>query len=78
MRRRSLAHRYVAPSACHVGGVRCVKSTIGEGHNEETRLVRVAHAVAAVLGGMCDFKGIEKFGLHAIKPRDFLKEIGEI
>src|SRR4030066_168997 len=25
-----------------------------------------------------DFKGIEKFGLRAIKPRDFLREIGEL
>jgi putative PIN family toxin of toxin-antitoxin system len=42
----------------------------------ELAVVSDAHHIVTYNGA--DFKGIEKFGLRAIKPRDFLKEIGEI
>ena len=38
----------------------------------------VSNANYIVTLNTADFKGIEKFGLRAIKPRDFLKEIGEL
>jgi putative PIN family toxin of toxin-antitoxin system len=41
-------------------------------------LAVVSNAKYIVTFNTADFKGIEKFGLKAIKPRDFLKEIGEI
>ena len=41
-------------------------------------LAVVSNAKYIVTFNTADFKGIEKFGLQVIKPRDFLKEIGEI
>jgi len=41
-------------------------------------LAVVSSAKYIVTFNTADFKGIEKFGLHVIKLRDFLKEIGEI
>ena len=41
-------------------------------------LAVVSNAKYIVTFNTDDFEGIEKFGLHAIKPREFLKEIGEI
>lgn len=41
-------------------------------------LAVASNAKYIVTFNTADFKGIEKFGLHVIKPRDFLKEIGEI
>jgi putative PIN family toxin of toxin-antitoxin system len=41
-------------------------------------LAVVSNASHIVTYNGADFKGIEKFGLRAVKPRDFLQEIGEI
>ena len=41
-------------------------------------LAVVSNANAIVTHNMADFKGIDKFALRAIKPRDFLREIGEL
>ena len=41
-------------------------------------LAVVSNANYIVTFNIADFKGIEKFGLRAIKPRDFLREIGEL
>ena len=39
-------------------------------------LAVVSNANHIVTFNIADFKGIEKFGLRAIKPCDFLREIG--
>jgi len=41
-------------------------------------LAAVSNANPIVTYNGADFKGIEKFGLRAIKPGDFLEEIGEL
>jgi len=41
-------------------------------------LAVVSNATSIVTYNGADFKGVEKFGLRAITPRDFLREIGEI
>ncbi len=41
-------------------------------------LAVASNAKHIVTYNTADFKGIEKFGLHVIKPLDFLKKIGEI
>ncbi len=41
-------------------------------------LAVVSNANHIVTYNTADFKGIEKFGLRATKPRDFLREIGEL
>ena len=41
-------------------------------------LAVVANANAIVTHNTADFKGIERFGLSATTPREFLREIGEL
>ena len=41
-------------------------------------LAVVSNANRIITYNTADFKGIERFGLRAMKPRDFLLEIGEI
>jgi putative PIN family toxin of toxin-antitoxin system len=41
-------------------------------------LAVVSNANSIVTYNGADFKGIEKFGLRAVRPVDFLKEIGEL
>jgi putative PIN family toxin of toxin-antitoxin system len=41
-------------------------------------LAVVSKANHIITYNTADFKGIEKFGLRATKPRDFLQEIGEL
>jgi len=41
-------------------------------------LTVAAQATRIVTFNLKDFQGVEKFGIMAIKPRDFLVEIGEI
>jgi putative PIN family toxin of toxin-antitoxin system len=41
-------------------------------------LAIVSGVDAIVTHNTADFKGIEKFGMRVIRPRDFLREIGEV